>query len=106
MLSDWCQYKTSIDGLGRHFLHVRSKHENALPLFITHGWPGSEFSRAPVGLSQSKEKRRAMIIAHIYLPVSDLKRSSEFYKKVLEPLGIDMPYEFGQPPICGFAITK
>src|SRR5258708_30424598 len=44
------------------------------------------------------------MIDHIYLPVSDLKRSSEFYKKVLEPLGIDMPYEVGQPPIRGFAI--
>src|SRR5260370_19446324 len=47
-----------------------------------------------------------MIIDHIYLPVSDLKRSSEFYKKVLEPLGIDMPYEVGQPPIFGFAINN
>ena len=46
------------------------------------------------------------MIDHIYLPVSDLKRSSEFYKKVLEPLGIDMPYEVGQPPIRGFAINK
>jgi pimeloyl-ACP methyl ester carboxylesterase len=35
------QFKTEIDGLGIHFLHVRSKHENALPLVITHGWPGS-----------------------------------------------------------------
>jgi len=43
------------------------------------------------------------MIDHIYLPVSDLKRSSEFYKKVLGPLGIDMPYEVGQPPIRGFA---
>ena len=34
------------------------------------------------------------MIDHIYLPVSDLKRSSEFYKKMLEPLGIDMPYKF------------
>ena len=33
------------------------------------------------------------MIDHIYLPVSDLKRSSEFYKKMLEPLGIDMPYK-------------
>jgi len=35
------QFKTEIDGLGIHFLHVRSKHENAMPLIITHGWPGS-----------------------------------------------------------------
>ena len=46
------------------------------------------------------------MIDHIYLPVSDLKRSSEFYKKVLGPLGIDMPYEVGQPPIRGFAIKR
>jgi catechol 2,3-dioxygenase-like lactoylglutathione lyase family enzyme len=44
------------------------------------------------------------MIDHIYLPVSDLKRSSEFYKKMLGPLGVDMPYEVGQPPIRGFAI--
>jgi len=46
------------------------------------------------------------MIDHIFLPVSDLNRSSEFYKKVLEPLGIDMPYKFDQPPIRGFAINN
>ena len=35
------QFKTEIDGLGIHFLHVRSPHPNALPLLITHGCPGS-----------------------------------------------------------------
>jgi len=35
------QYLTTIDGLDIHFIHVRSKHENALPLIVTHGWPGS-----------------------------------------------------------------
>ena len=35
------QFITEIDGLDIHFIHVRSKHENALPLIITHGWPGS-----------------------------------------------------------------
>jgi len=35
------QYRTKIDGLGIHFLHVRSKHANALPIILTHGWPGS-----------------------------------------------------------------
>jgi pimeloyl-ACP methyl ester carboxylesterase len=34
-------YVTEIDGLDIHFIHVRSKHENALPLIVTHGWPGS-----------------------------------------------------------------
>ena len=32
---------TEIDGLDIHFLHVRSQHEDALPLIVTHGWPGS-----------------------------------------------------------------
>jgi pimeloyl-ACP methyl ester carboxylesterase len=35
------QYVTNIDGLDIHFIHVRSPHPNALPLIITHGWPGS-----------------------------------------------------------------
>ncbi|MAT51009.1 MAG: epoxide hydrolase [Porticoccaceae bacterium] len=35
------QFKTTIDGLEIHFLHIRSKHENALPMVMTHGWPGS-----------------------------------------------------------------
>jgi len=35
------QFLTEIDGLDIHFMHVRSKHDNALPLIVTHGWPGS-----------------------------------------------------------------
>ena len=35
------QFVTEIDGVDIHFIHVRSKHENALPLIVTHGWPGS-----------------------------------------------------------------
>jgi pimeloyl-ACP methyl ester carboxylesterase len=35
------QFLTEIDGLNIHFTHVRSKHENALPMIVTHGWPGS-----------------------------------------------------------------
>ncbi|RZT08401.1 Pimeloyl-ACP methyl ester carboxylesterase [Duganella sp. CF402] len=42
-LNAFPQFRTEIDGLGIHFLHVRSKHENALPLILTHGWPGSVF---------------------------------------------------------------
>ena len=35
------QFMTEIDGVNIHFIHVRSRHENALPLIMTHGWPGS-----------------------------------------------------------------
>src|SRR5262245_27537010 len=35
------QFTTEIDGVDVHFIHVRSRHENALPLIMTHGWPGS-----------------------------------------------------------------
>ncbi len=40
-LNNWPQYTTQIDGLDIHFIHCRSPHKNALPLIISHGWPGS-----------------------------------------------------------------
>jgi pimeloyl-ACP methyl ester carboxylesterase len=40
-MNAWPQFMTEIDGLDIHFIHVRSKHENALPMIVTHGWPGS-----------------------------------------------------------------
>jgi pimeloyl-ACP methyl ester carboxylesterase len=40
-LNAYPQFKTEIDGLDIHYVHVRSRHENALPVIITHGWPGS-----------------------------------------------------------------
>ena len=40
-LSSFPQFITEVDGLDIHFIHVQSKHENALPLIVTHGWPGS-----------------------------------------------------------------
>ncbi len=42
------QFITEIDGQDIHFIHVRSKHENALPLIITHGWPGSIIEQTKV----------------------------------------------------------
>jgi len=47
-LNRFAQFRTELDGLGVHFLHVRSRHADALPLVITHGWPGSivEFQKA------------------------------------------------------------
>ncbi len=40
-LNRFAQFRTELDGLGIHFIHVRSKHPEAVPLVITHGWPGS-----------------------------------------------------------------
>jgi pimeloyl-ACP methyl ester carboxylesterase len=40
-INSYPQFLTEIDGLDIHFLHVRSPHEDALPLIVTHGWPGS-----------------------------------------------------------------
>jgi pimeloyl-ACP methyl ester carboxylesterase len=40
-LNDLSQFTTEIDGVEIHFIHVRSRHENAMPLIMTHGWPGS-----------------------------------------------------------------
>jgi pimeloyl-ACP methyl ester carboxylesterase len=41
LLNRFPQFRTTIDGVGIHFIHVRSPHANALPLIMTHGWPGS-----------------------------------------------------------------
>jgi pimeloyl-ACP methyl ester carboxylesterase len=41
VLNSFGQFRTTIDGVGIHFLHIRSKHANALPMIMTHGWPGS-----------------------------------------------------------------
>ena len=44
-LNAFPQFMTHIDGVDIHFIHVRSRHKNALPLIITHGWPGSVFEQ-------------------------------------------------------------
>ncbi|MFL5575456.1 MAG: epoxide hydrolase family protein [Gemmatimonadaceae bacterium] len=44
-LNAFPQFMTKVDGLDVHFIHVRSRHPNALPLIIAHGWPGSVFEQ-------------------------------------------------------------
>jgi pimeloyl-ACP methyl ester carboxylesterase len=44
-LNSFPQFITTIDGVDIHFIHVKSKHPNAMPLVITHGWPGSVFEQ-------------------------------------------------------------
>jgi pimeloyl-ACP methyl ester carboxylesterase len=54
-LNRFPQFRTEIDGLGLHFLHVRSAHPGAVPLLMTHGWPGSvvEFAEVIAPLTDS-----------------------------------------------------
>ena len=47
-LNSYPNFLTEIDGLDIHFIHVRSKHENALPLIVTHGWPGSPIEQLKI----------------------------------------------------------
>src|SRR5436305_4787730 len=42
------QFTTEIDGVDVHFIHVRSEHEDALPLIMTHGWPGSTIEQLKI----------------------------------------------------------
>ena len=44
------QFMTEIDGLDIHFIHVRSKHDNAMPLIVTHGWPGSVIEQLKISI--------------------------------------------------------
>lgn len=65
------QFRTRIDGLGIHFLHVRSRHAGALPLLMTHGWPGSvvEFLEVMGPLTDpTRFGGRAQDAFHVVLP--------------------------------------
>ena len=57
LLNQWPGFKTELDGLDIHFLHVRSDSEAALPLLLTHGWPGSivEFQKVMGPLSNPSQ---------------------------------------------------
>jgi len=71
MLNGFGQFKTEIDGLRIHFLHVRSPHEDALPIVLTHGWPGSviEFHKAIAPLTEpERHGGRAEDAFHVVVP--------------------------------------
>ncbi len=70
-LNAWPQFMTGIDGVDVHFFHVRSQHEGALPLIITHGWPGSVFEQikaiAPL-VDPTAHGGRAEDAFHVVIP--------------------------------------
>src|SRR5258707_12054255 len=66
------QYRTQIDGIGIHFIHVRSPQQNALPIILTHGWPGSvvEFMEVIGPLSDpARYGGRAEVPFHVVVPL-------------------------------------
>lgn len=64
------QFRTTIDGLGIHFVHVRSPHQEALPLVLTHGWPGSivEFEKVIEPLTNPADPADAFHVVCPSLP--------------------------------------
>ena len=68
------QFITTIDSLDIHFIHVRSKHPHALPLVITHGWPGSVFELLKVisPIPPPTAEKPRMLSTSSFLPCLDL----------------------------------
>ena len=70
-LNSFPNFRTSVDGLGIHFIHVRSPHLDALPIVLTHGWPGSivEFMNVIRPLTNPTEHGgRAQDAFHVVVP--------------------------------------
>ncbi len=71
LLNRFPQFRTTIDGVGIHFIHVRSPHADALPLVMTHGWPGSivEFQKVIEPLTDpTKHGGKASDAFHVVCP--------------------------------------
>ncbi len=85
------QFITEVDGLDIHFIHVRSRHENALPIIVTHGWPGSI-------IEQMK------IIEPLTDPTASGGSSAEAFHVVIPSLP---GYGFsGKPKVTGWTPTR
>ena len=71
LLNRFPQFRTTLDGVGIHFIHVRSPHADALPLVMTHGWPGSivEFQKVIEPLTDpTKHGGKASDAFHVVCP--------------------------------------
>lgn len=71
LLNNYPQFVTEIDGVDIHFLHIRSKHNHALPMIMTHGWPGSivEFTKVIEPLTDpTRHGGREEDAFHLVLP--------------------------------------
>ena len=91
MLNGLGQFTTEIDGVAIHFLHVRSKHENAMPMIMSHGWPGSviEFHK---------------VIGPLTDPTAHGGKAEDAFHLVIPSLP---GYGFsGKPPKAGWGVQK
>ena len=111
-LNRFAQFKTRIDGLDIHFIHVRSHHEKARPIIITHGWPGSvvEFHKVIEPLTEpEKHGGKGSDAFHVICPslpgygFSDkpvstgwgVTRIAEVWDQLMNRLGYDRYYAQG-----------
>jgi pimeloyl-ACP methyl ester carboxylesterase len=91
LLNGWDQFETKIDGVDIHFLHVKSPHPDAMPLLITHGWPGS-----------------VLEFRHIIGPLTDPEAHGGKAKDAFHVIAPSLPgYGFsGKPTAPGWSIQK
>lgn len=102
------QFLTEIDGTQLHFVHAKSNHDNAIPLILLHGWPGSffEFSKMIAPLTEAKD---ASLAFHTIVPSLpgfgfsgptpdanwDKKRMAHAMLKLMDKLGYEQFYAHG-----------
>ena len=60
-LNAFAQFRTTLDGVGIHFIHVRSPEQRALPLVMTHGWPGTVWEMLPAVKALATRRRTAAV---------------------------------------------
>ncbi len=91
LLNGWEQFQTEIDGVDIHFLHVKSLHANAMPLLITHGWPGS-----------------VLEFRHIIGPLTDPEAHGGKAEDAFHVIAPSLPgYGFsGKPTAPGWSVQK
>ncbi len=92
-LNGFPQFRIKIDGLGIHFLHVRSKHEGALPIILTHGWPGSifEFFKVIGPLTAGKRKTPSTWSSLLFLASDSLTSRPKGVGIFRASLGFGLP---------------
>ena len=86
------QFVTEIDGLDIHFIHVRSKHENALPMIVTHGWPGSIIEQmkliGPLPINHPRRDRGGCLSSRDFVSAGDTASQANRRSQDWDPVTI------------------